>query len=400
MTEAPEMPVHLRRNRFDPVVELTHMRERSALTRLALPSGTEFWLATRYDVIRQVLGNATRFSNRGVGIQVPLQGSASEGAASGGRMTSGFLPGYDPPDHTRLRKLLTAEFTTARMLRLRPRVAEIVSRQLDAMADAGSPADLVDDFALPVPLLVICELLGVPYADRAEFQKLSKARLDMTRDLSDRVAASDAARSYMADLMARQRKHRGDGMLGRLVGEHGDEIGESELAGVADLLLLAGHESTSNMLSLGTLLLLREPEQLAVLRDPARVDNAIEELLRYLSVVHTLVPRRATQDVALDGIEIRAGELVVCSIPAANRDPALGDDLDRVDLTRTAATHLAFGHGIHHCLGAPLARMEMRIAYPALFDRFPGLRLNVAFDEVQFRVFSVVYGLSSLPVAW
>jgi cytochrome P450 len=406
MTETPIMPVHIRRDKFDPVAELTKMREEAPLTGVTLPWGTKAWLATRYQEVRQVLGDATRFSNQfGAGNRGPLQGNNStpfSSSSDGGtkRMETGFLLGYDPPDHTRLRKLLTAEFTVARMRRIRPRVEAIVTEHLDAMAAAGSSADLVSAFALPVPSLVICELLGVPYDERDEFQQLSRDRLNMSIDFERRVAAGDQARAYMAGLIAQQRKEPGDAMLGMLIREHGDEISDNELTGVADLLLLAGHETTSNMLGLGTLLLLREPDQLALMRDPARVDGAVEELLRYLSVVHTVVPRVAIEDVTIGGQLIKAGEPVMCSLPAANRDPALGDDLDRVDLTREITSHLAFGHGIHHCLGAPLARMEMRIAYPALFDRFPNLRLAVPFEDVEFRAFSVVFGLTSLPVAW
>ncbi|HEX3648442.1 MAG TPA: cytochrome P450 [Pseudonocardiaceae bacterium] len=398
MTETPPMPVHIRRDRFDPVGELVRMREEAPLSRMTLPWGMPAWLATRYDAVRTVLGDATRFSNSGAfgGRRGPMQGAGEADRPN----RTGFLLGYDPPEHTRLRKLLTAEFTVARMRRLRPRVETIVTEHLDALAAAGAPADLVADFALPVPSLVICELLGVPYSDRDEFQRLSRARLDMSRDIEIRAAAGDQARAYMAGLIAEQRRSPGDGLLGRLIREHGDEIGDTELTGVADLLLLAGHETTSNMLGLGTLVLLRDPDQLAALRDPSRVDNSVEELLRYLSVVHTVTPRMALTDVTLDGVEIKAGEVVLCSLPAANRDPSLGDDLDRVDLSRAVTTHVAFGHGIHHCIGAPLARMEMRIAYPALFDRFPTLRLAIPFEEVQFRAFSVVYGLSALPVAW
>ncbi|HEY1573626.1 MAG TPA: cytochrome P450 [Pseudonocardiaceae bacterium] len=399
MTETPTMPVHIRRDRFDPVPELVRMREESPLSRVTMPWGTEAWLATRYDAVRTVLGDTARFSNAGGsgGRRGPLQGSGDDTTSEN---RTGFLLGYDPPDHTRLRKLLTAEFTVARMRRLRPRVETIVAEHLDAMAAAGSPADLVADFALPVPSLVICELLGVPYSDRDEFQRLSRARLDMSRDIEVRIAAGDEARRYMAGLIAQQRKSPGEGMLGMLIREHGDDIDDGELTGVADLLLLAGHETTSNMLGLGTLLLLRRPGQLAMMRDPARVDNAVEELLRYLSVVHTVMPRMALVDTTVDGQRIRAGELVLCSLPAANRDPSLGENLDDVDLARAVTTHLAFGHGIHHCLGAPLARMEMRIGYPALFDRFPTLRLDVPFEQVPFRAFSVVYGISALPVAW
>lgn len=397
MTDTPVMPMHMQRTRFDPVDELVRARDEEGVRPVTTLFGTGY-LITRYEDAREVLSDPVRFSNA----RFQPFGAAGDqlSAEERAEMRAGQLLALDPPDHTRLRHMLTPEFTVRRMNRLKPRIEEIVSAALDDVEQAGKPADLVSTFALPVPSLVICELLGVPYSDRDEFQRLSRARLDMSLDIEDRVAAGDEARAYMAGLVAQQRRSPGDGMLGMLVREHGDEIDDVELTGVADLLLLAGHETTSNMLGLGTLLLLREPDQLAIMRDPSRVDNAVEELLRYLSVLHTVVPRMALVDVTLDGHDIKAGELVLCSLPAANRDPSLGDDLDHVDLTRAVTTHVAFGHGIHHCLGAPLARMEMRIAYPALFDRFPTLRLAVPFDEVPFRAFSVVYGLSALPVEW
>jgi cytochrome P450 len=190
-------------------------------------------------------------------------------------------------------------------------------------------------------------------------------------------------------------------MLGMLVREHGDDLSTDELIGVARLLLLAGHETTSNMLALGTLALLRHPAQLAAVRDdPARVEPAVEELLRWLSIVHAMPPRTATADVELAGQTIPAGSMVIPSLPAANRDRALIDDPDTLDITREAAGHVAFGHGVHHCLGAPLARMEMRIAFPALLRRFPGLALADPDAKPDFRSFSAVYGLHSLPVTW
>jgi cytochrome P450 len=398
MTQAPSAPVHIRRHQFDPVPELSALREAAPITKITMPWGAQMWLATRYHEVRQVLGDTQRFRNGGGGLPGgPLQGTNT---GTQGRADSGFLLGYDPPDHTRLRKLLTAEFTVARMRRLRPRVEAIVSDHLDAMAAAGSPVDLVSAFALPIPSLVICELLGVPYADRDTFQRLSRTRLDISLGIDERSTAGDAARAYMAELVEREREAPGDAMLGMLIREHGDDISNHELTGVADLLLLAGHETTSNMLGLGSLLLLRNPEQIPLLRDPDHVDAMIEELLRYLSVVNAVIPRTAAEDVAFGDQVIKAGETVMCSLPAANRDPVLGEDMDSVDFTRRVTSHVAFGHGIHHCLGAPLARMEMRIAYPALFDRFPGLRLDIPFEDVAFRAMSVIYGLASLPVSW
>jgi cytochrome P450 len=239
----------------------------------------------------------------------------------------------------------------------------------------------------------------VPYADRADFQRRSGRQLDLSLPMEERFALGRESRAYMAQLVAGAQADPGEDMLGMLVREHGDEVSTDELIGIASLLLIAGHETTSNMLGLGTLALLRHPDQLALVRDePDRVDAAVEELLRWLSIVHAGTGKVTTTEVEIAGQRIGPGEFVVCALPAANRDPELLPDPERLDVTRGAIGHLAFGHGVHHCLGAPLARMEMRIGFPALLRRFPGLR--TASDEPEFRSFHVVYGLTSLPVAW
>ncbi len=203
----------------------------------------------------------------------------------------------------------------------------------------------------------------------------------------------------MAGLVARAQAAPGEDMLGMLVREHGDELTTDELIGIASLLLLAGHETTANMLGLGTLALLRHPDQLAVVRDdPERVDAAVEELMRWLSIVHSGIVRVATTDTEIAGRQIAAGELVICGLSAANRDPELRTDPDQLDVTRGGSGHVAFGHGVHHCLGAPLARMEMRIAYPALLRRFPGL--SEVPGGAHFRSSHIIYGLTSLEVTW
>ena len=269
------------------------------------------------------------------------------------------------------------------------------------MEAAGSPADLVEHFALPIPSLVICELLGVPYEDRADFQARSARQLDLSLPIPERLEMQRQGRAYMQSLVARARSHPGDDILGMLVREHGDELTDDELVGIAGLLLLAGHETTSNMLGLGTLALLRHPDQLAAVRDdPDAVGPAVEELLRWLSIVHTSIPRITTTDVEVAGVPIPAG-------PAGLRLAAVGQPGSRIHRRRQTlstsaaarAGHLAFGHGVHHCLGAPLARMEMRIAWPALFRRFPNLALAEDFDDVQFRSFHFIYGLRSLAVS-
>lgn len=400
MTEAPELPLHMRRAQFDPVDELAKARDNDGVTRVMTPFGVPAYLVSRYADVREVLSDADRFSNaRSQAFRTA--GGQKLSDAELAELRAGQMLAFDPPDHTRLRRMLTPEFTVRRMRRLEPRIVEIVEDALDDLERAGSPADLVSMFALPVPSLVICELLGVPYSDRAEFQERTGRLLDISLPVDRRLALQRESREYMAGLVARAQADPGEDMLGMLVREHGDDLSAAELAGLASLLLIAGHETTSNMLGLGTLALLRHPEQLAMMRDePAAAPAAIEELLRWLSIVHSGVPRTTTTEVEIAGHTIAAGEQLVLALPAANRDPELVPEPERLDITRGAPGHVAFGHGVHHCLGAPLARMEMRIAFPALLRRFPGLAPAVPYEEIGFRSQHVIYGLHALPVQW
>jgi cytochrome P450 len=306
----------------------------------------------------------------------------------------------DRPDHTRYRRLLTGRFTVQRMRGLEPRIAEIAAEQLDDMASHGPPVDLVPAYALPIPSLVICELLGVPYSDHAFFQ----GRTDVIVDLRSSTAqAGDAVRElagYLHDLVRHKRADPTDDLLGGLLTS--TDLTDPELTNIALLMLVAGHETTANMLALGTFALLQHPEQLDAFRaDPALTDPAVEELLRYLSILHLGAPNRAAlEDVALGGQLIRAGETVVLGLPAVNRDRARFVDPDVLRLDRDARQHLAFGFGIHQCLGQQLARIEMRIGLRALFARFPTLRLAVPAGEVPLRDSAVVYGVRRLPVTW
>ena len=389
----------MQRNGFDPTAELCEIRESAGVRMTKNAFGMDVYLVTRHDDVKAVLADHTRFSNTrppgfgGVG------GALSD--AEQARAQAGNLLANDPPEHHRLRRMLTPEFTLRRINRLEPRVVAIVDEHLDAMAKAGPPTDLVAGFALPIPSLVICELLGVPYADREDFQRRSARQLDLSLSIPERLGLARQGREYMHSLVSRARRTPGDDILGMLVREHGDELTDDELVGIAGLLLLAGHETTSNMLGLGVLALLRHPEQLAAVRDdPAAVGPAVEELLRWLSIVHSGIPRITTTDVEVAGVAIPKGQLVFVSLPSANRDPALVEAPETLDIGRGTAGHLAFGHGVHHCLGAPLARMEMRIAFPALLRRFPALTLAEPFEDVEFRSFHFIYGLRSLQVGW
>ncbi len=399
--KAPELPpLHMRRDAFSPIPALGEIRESEGVREFTNAFGMQSFLITRHDDIKAVLSDHERFSNeRPVGFagQAAQQPSEEEAAAN----RAGNLLGLDPPRHSRLRRMLTPEFTIRRMRRLEPRIVEIVDAQLDAMHSAGPPVDLVEHFALPIPSLVICELLGVPYDDREDFQRRSVRQLDFSVPMPERIELQRQGRAYMTTLVSRARRQPGDDILGMLVREHGGELTDDELIGVASLLLLAGHETTSNMLGLGTLALLRHPDQLAKVRDdPDAVGPAIEELLRWLSIVSTAIPRIATTDTEIAGVTIPAGALVFPSLPSGNRDGDFVDDPDMLDIGRGAPGHLAFGHGVHHCLGAPLARMEMRIAFPALLRRFPNLELAEDFADVAFRSWNFIYGLKSLEVSW
>jgi cytochrome P450 len=286
-----------------------------------------------------------------------------------------------------------------KMRRLEPRIQEIINGQLDEMAHAGAPADLVHAFALPIPSLVICELLGVPYDERSRFQDTTAQAVNLDNSIEQRGAAAAELMAYLSELVGRKRAEPGQDLLSELVA--GDELNHEELTGVATLLLTAGHETTANMLSLGTFLLLCRPEQANLVRtDPSVAETAVEELMRYLSVTHVGPIRVARADVPLAGQTIKAGQTVTICLPVVNRDATRFPAPDRFDVTRQAGQQLGFSHGIHQCLGQQLARMEMRLAYPALLRRFPALRLAVPAKEVPLRPRASIYGVAALPVTW
>jgi cytochrome P450 len=314
----------------------------------------------------------------------------------------GGLGFSDPPVHTKLRKVLTPEFTVRRLSRLTPRIERIVADTLDTIEAAGKdgPVDLMQAFALPIPCLTICELLGVDYEDRADFQRLGAARFDLFGGASASLGAISESLMYLRGVVAKQRRNPGDDLLGQLIKEHGDGIEDEDLASLADGLLTGGFETTTAMLALGVVVLLQNPEAFERLRtDDDAINVFVEELLRLLTVVQVAFPRFARKDMVLGGQEIKSGDVVIVSLSGANRDAALGPDMEDFAPDRpTASSHLAFGHGIHRCIGAELAKMELRIAYPALVRRFPKLRLAVSPEELTYRQVSIVYGVDELPV--
>ncbi|MEU6474758.1 cytochrome P450 [Streptomyces massasporeus] len=377
---------------FTPPAELTDLRGREPLSRVANPDGTTGWLVTDYALARKVLSDP-RFSARQELMSSPLTDRAFEPAMPGGFL---FM---DPPEHTRYRKLLTGQFTVRRMRSLEARVEEVTGHQLARLRAQGPGADLVEHFALPIPSLMICELLGVPYEDHEFFQSRAVAIFRLVQDPQEAAEAYAGLRTYLLDLVRRRRKEPADDILSELVA--GGDLSDDELIGMALLLLLAGHETTANMIAMGTFALLSHPGQLALLRrDPSLIDGAVEELLRYLSIMHVGLLRAALEDVELAGCVIGKGDTVTVSVAAANRDPQKFGPSEDLDITRAATGHVAFGHGIHQCLGQQLARIEMRIGINALLREFPGLRLDAEVGEVPVRKDMGVLGVHRLPVSW
>ncbi|MGW4332758.1 cytochrome P450 [Rhodococcus koreensis] len=382
---------------FDPPSAITRLRDARPVSPLIFPDGHEGWLVTGYDAARRLLAD-TRFSSRpDIGIlHVPYETPGMPAATEPSPQVPGLFIAMDPPDHTRLRRKLTGAFTVRRMKQLGEHIVDVVERQLDEMARLAPPVDLVKEFALPVPSLVICELLGVPYADRETFQVNTAKFLVKDQALDEKMAAYGALTAYLAELVALKRAAPGEDILSDLARD--DDLTGEELIGIAFLLLLAGHETTANMLALGAFALLEHPEQMAELRaDPDLMPDAVEELMRYLAVADIFY-RYATEDIELGGETIGQGSTVVVSLLAANRDPRRFDNPDTLDIHRKARGHLSFGHGVHLCLGQQLARLEMRAGFEGLLRRFPNLELAVPAGEVKLKSDMNIYGVHQLPV--
>ncbi|WP_024801484.1 cytochrome P450 [Nocardia sp. BMG51109] len=374
------------------------LRREEPVSRILLPYGGEGWLVTRYEDVKLVLADR-RFSR-----------AAAAGREDVPRTTPtparpDSLLGLDPPEHSRLRKLVAKAFTGRRVELLRPRVQEIVDALLGDIERAGPPTDLVRDFALPLPVTVICEVLGVPPRDQHRFREFSDMIVSTTAYTREQIIAGRVAlEEYLAELIAERRRRPSEDLLHALVTARDDDdrLSEIELINLGIGLLIGGHETTANQIANFTYLLLTEREHWELLRErPDRVRGAIEELLRYVQLGSGgSSPRIATEDVELAGVTVRAGEAVFVNMQAANRDEAVFEDPERLDLTRTHNPHVAFGHGAHHCVGAQLARIELQVAMGALLQRFPSLRLAVPADEVSWKIGLLVRGPTALPLSW
>ncbi|MFJ4922805.1 cytochrome P450 [Streptomyces sp. NPDC088725] len=383
---------------FDPSPELRD------LTRLGPVGRVRSWGDTTPWVVTSHAEQKTLLSDPRLSVDFSHPGYPSPVAHSHGGGTDLSFVGLDDPEHARLRRMVSGTFTIKRVEALRPVVQKMTDDFIDRMLAGPKPADLVQALALPIPSLVISELLGVPYEDHEFFQTNSKNIVSATAAAEVRQAAHTNLADYLDDLVGQKLATPGDDLLSRL-GEQikAGELTRREATAMGVLLLLGGHETTANMISLGTLLLLQHPDEAARIRDtddPRVIVAAVEELLRYLSIVHLGRRRTALEDIEVAGRTIRAGEGVILLGELANRDPAVFPDPDRLDLTRDARRHQAFGAGAHHCVGQPLARMELQVIYPTLFRRIPTLSVATDLEQVPFKYDAVIYGLHELPVTW
>jgi cytochrome P450 len=381
---------------FDPPPELGAVGAHGGISPLQLPGGHHGWVVTTFEGVRSVLADP-RFTVDRSRAHSPIREIPDELRRE---TPPGMFLAQDPPDHTRYRKLLTGQFTVRRMRELSSRVEEFVEQRLDVLQAEGPPADLVELFALPVPSLVICELLGVDYRQRAEFQERTAGLLRLNTPVKEVRRLAEELDEFMLRLVREKRADPTDDMISGLI-QSDAELTDEEVANMGMLLLIAGHETTANMLGLSTLALLEHPDQLDRLRaDPELIPGAVEELLRYLSILQFGTIRVAQEDIEFGGQTIRNGQTIVLHIPQANRDPEQYIDPDRLDVTRQRVRHVGFGHGVHQCLGQQLARVELTVGLTRLLARFPGLRLAVDPSEVPLRTDMAIYGVHRLPISW
>ena len=363
--------------------------------RRAMYHGEPAWIVSRYQDIRTAL-----LDERLSADTIP----ASLKPTSPDSTTPVMFARVDDPEHNRMRRMITRDFTFRRCEAMRPQIQEMVDRHLDEMIRNGPPADLVNDFALPVPSLVIALLLGVPSEDLGLFQHHSTVGLQTSTTDEERAQSFGAMYGYIQELVGRREHDPGDDMISRLVTDYvmTGQLTRETAAMTAVVMMLAGHETSANMISLGTLALIQHPdvfERLGQAGDQAVVANSVEELMRYLSIVHSQVDRVVTEDFTLGGQLIRAGDMVLMNLPAGNWDTEFVDNPETLDIDRNTRGHLGFGYGVHQCIGQNLARVEMQVAFATLARRLPGLKLAVPPEELRFKE-AEIYGMKGLPVTW
>jgi cytochrome P450 len=385
---------------FDPAPGVRALAAEKPLSRVRIWDGSTPWLVTGHAEQRALLADP----HISVDDRLPGFPHWNEGLAVGAAERPRMLVNSDPPEHGRYRRMLTYPFTAKRVEALRPVIQQITDELIDAMLDGPQPADLVTALALPVPSLMISELLGVPYEDHEFFQHHAEIGADRNATPEQHEQGPRILMEYLVRLLEKKMTEPAEDVtteLARRVQAGELTMPEATIMGVS--LLIAGHETSANMIALGTLALLEHPDQLAVLRDaddPKVTADAVEELLRYLSIIHSGQRRVATGDIEIDGEIIHGGEGVIMDFSAANWDPSVFPEPERLDLHRPARQHHGFGFGIHQCVGQQLARVELQVVYPTLFRRIPTLRLATSIDKIPFKAEGLAYGVFELPVAW
>ena len=398
MTNDPSVPAFPmpRESPFDPPPGMIDLLMNQPIARVRLWNGQEPWLVTTYDAVKAVLQSKSFSSD----VRKPGYPKVS---ASLAQFTEGLLNHMDPPEHDEYRRMLAPEFMVKRMERLRPEVQTIVDRLIDDLIKVGPPADLVANLAFPVPATVTCAMLGVPYEQQDFFVSCAETFLGGVASADEAAAASKELSSFLGELIKEKSTSPTDDVLGYMASEHvaRGAISIDALIAIAMLLLIAGFDTTANMISLGLLTLMQHPEQLDLLRaEPAQIPAAVEELLRFLTITHRGRHKTAIEDVTIAGQLIRAGEGVIAAQDCANRDPAVFTCPNDLDVRREARHHLAFGHGVHQCIGAALARIELQVAYETILRRLPTLRVAASLEELEFKHDAAVYGIRALPVTW
>ena len=392
MTQANTVVEHLGAEYFsDPYSVHARLRAKDPVAHVIMPGGTPAWLITGYAQARAALTDPR--------LRKLPKGWRPEPDSILASLDLHML-NLDPPDHERLRKLVNKAFTARRVEQLRPRITAITAGLLDDMS-TRQEVDLLTSFAFPLPITVICELLGVPVADRDQFRAWSATIVADAVSPAVFQAHATAMTSYFQALLAARRREPADDLLSALISarDEEDRLSENELLSMAFLLLVAGHETTVNLIASGMLALLLNPGELARLQaDPLLLDSAVEELLRYVNPVNNATFRFTGEPVEIGGVPVGPNEVVLVSLSGADRDPSRYADPDRLDLGRDSGGHLAFGHGIHYCLGAPLARLEAEIAFRGLLERFGSMTLAVPPDALRWRPSTLIHGLESLPV--
>lgn len=396
--EPPRFPF-VRQCPFHPPAEYAQARAAGPAVQVTLWNGARAWLLTHYEDVKAVLSDDERFSGAMGRPEFPAVTEARVAVDKGERA----FVGMDNPAHDHYRRMFTKEFSARRMMALRPRMEEITNRLIDTMIASGPPADLQQMLAVQFPSMVMCDLIGSPYEDHVFIMQCAAGRHGLTQSVAEAEAKARELAAYMRRLIDAKEAHPADDMVSRVIAEHvvTGNLSREDFAEIGAMILRAGHDTTTNMIGMGVLLLLQnEPLRRKLAADPDLMPAAVEEMLRFVSPVQFSPRRVALQDVDLRGVTIRKGDGIFPLLPAANRDPCTFPDPDALDFDRDAGHHIAFGFGIHQCLGQMLARFELQVMFSAVLRRLPGLRLAVPFEVIRFKNDMQIFGLYNLPVEW